>query len=182
MSTGEIVTILVALGALITAFIAWRRAPTEIRKGEAESRKLGEEADKLQVETLMSLIAMLSARATQLQTDLDGVRLRLDVADRRGDQLNQELLTVSTRLGATEICAAQAEGRLVEAERRVNESRSDIIKVGQELDRERKENHARINELALIVGKLLGQLRALGFEPELSLEDVAMLSELMKVR
>ena len=181
MPITEIVALIVSFGALLTAYVAWRRAPTEIRKSEAESRKIGEEADRLQVDTLMSLISLLSKRAAELQSDLDSVRVRLDISDKRGDKLNQELFEVGSRLGATEICAAQAEARLVDAERRVQESRTDIIRVGQELDNERKENRARINQLALIVGKLLGQLRALGSEPDLNVEDIAILDKLMKV-
>jgi len=181
MSTAELALVVAALsglGVVINALLGVRRAPTDIKKGEAETRKLTEEADRIQIDTSMTLVTVLQAQANQLRQELDVLRTRQDGADKREYELDRELFDVKARLVVAETRAANAESRLAESDRRAQESRLDIIKIGNELDRERKESRSWINKLAIIVGKLLSQLRSSGAEPDLNSDDLEILDKL----
>lgn len=176
MTFGEFGTLLIALAAIVTAILSWRRSPVDVQKLQAEIHKLNEEANHLEEETSSALLDSVRVEMARLTIERDKDRLALIAAiekqvsykvmyethiDNLAKRVNDLSLQISTQ-------ALQIE--------RQNE-RHDADEV------EHKEFEANINAYVLAVTGLQNQLA--GYERQvarLQAELVALKEELKKTQ
>jgi chromosome segregation ATPase len=101
--------------------------------------------------------------------------LRSELENER-DGLQRKIGELTARVTETENRLARAERRAGEAEKQANDFRHDVIRLGEEMQRERNESQTKINKLVLIVEALVEKLKALGADPEIDLEMLRRMS------
>ncbi len=153
-------------------------------KTQAEARKLDQDAEHTAVDTANDVMGMIKAayeeRVSALEIKLEAETARANANEQQVAGLKQSLTATSqaqnetlARLAGTEGRLAQSEARAADAEKRATEFRQDIIKVGTQIQEYRR----LINELGEILGGLIGQLKKLGVEPDVSPETLKRIAE-----
>lgn len=139
----------------------------ETRLIEAQAKTSEAQRDNLNVDTQNKIIVTLQSETSKLQQKLDKLEARLIVAE--------------TRAATSEVRAATAEGRSLDYERMFNTARSEIVTVGEKVTTERIENQGRINILALLVMRLIEQVKRLGGQPEITDDESGLLDKMVKI-
>jgi chromosome segregation ATPase len=111
----------------------------------------------------------------QERNTLAEMRYQLE-QERNGLKANVESLL--KRVTDTESRLARAEQRAGEAERQAGSFREDVIRLGEEMNRERIDSQNKINKLVLIVQQLADKLKALGADPDIDMEVLKRMSTL----
>ncbi len=191
MSITEIIALATAIGGLVAAYVAWRRWPFDADKTKAEARKLngetkdgsakvgaetrkiGEEADQLQFDTLKGLVIML-------QSDIANMRVRVEISDKARNEIEREMAGLSARLILAEAAVVRTAKENVEYLEKVTQIRGEFIAAGEQFTYIKNRDKAAFNALACIVIKLAAQLEDLGKSPELSKKECDVLDELIK--
>lgn len=105
-------------------------------------------------------------------------RERNDLADAKTllqqerDGLNQKIELLQGRITETENRLARAERCAGESERQAAEFRQDVVRLGEALEKERRENRANVTKLVIIIEKLVKQLKALNIDPDVDIETL----------
>ena len=166
------------LTALVTAWLQRGQTRAEVRKNDVESEHTA-------VDTASDVMGMIKAayeeRVSTLEIKLKAETARADANDtlvaelkKSRDEARAEQNVTLARLASTEARLAQSESRTTDAEKRVAESRQDIIKVGTQIQEYRR----LVNELGEIMGVLIGQIKKMGVEPDLSPDLLKRIAEI----
>lgn len=126
----------------------------------AQAEKVKAEEEGIRSETQNKLIKTLQDELCKQKAELKDIRDRLSLAEKR---------------------AEFAEGRILDYEKMSTTARSDIVRLGEELSRERKENQGKINKIALLVSRLIEQVKQLGGLPEITNDESALLDKLVVI-
>ncbi len=136
------------------------KTQAEARLVDAQTEAAEAQKDNLNADTQNKIIGALQAETCQLRLELVEIRARLLLAETR---------------------ASIAETRSLDYEKKFDTARGDIVKLGEELVRERRDSQNRINKIALLVSRLITQVRGLGGSPEISSDESDILDKLVIV-
>jgi len=139
----------------------------QVKVAEAQAKATEAQEDNLRADTQNKIIAALQSEACELR--------------KKQETLDARLIVAETRAATAEARAATAEGRALDYERLFTSARTDIVRFGEEIHDERRENQSRFNKLALLVSRLIEQVKSLGATPEISSEEVGILDKLVVV-
>lgn len=174
-----IVAVVAAIPGLILAIVALRKQPAETRSADAAADKAQHEASQSIAQGAKTLAESLCNEVAGLRTELETTKKRLAESDDRANTASRLVESLRQRLGEAEGRLAKAESGTVDAEKRALEVRTDLIKVGTMLDKDRREHQRQIDELVLVIQTLVDQVERLGGKPNIdraTLEKIANLS------
>jgi len=155
-----ILGLIAASTGILSLLQSRKKFRAEALLAEAQVGKIKAEEESIRSETQNKLIEMLQKELCKQKEELRIIRERLSLAEKR-----------------TEF----AEGRILDYEKMFTTARSDIVRLGEELSRERKENQDKINKIVLLVSRLIGQVRQLGGMPEITGDESALLDKLVVI-
>lgn len=147
ISAGDIVSMLMALAAIITALYSGRRANQEAQttakkiaadneKAKAEAEKAKAEADTAKAEAA-KLYQQISQNAVQsqglLQEQIDQLRTRLDEKDKTIVEQNHTIQDLLDKVKRMEDLLSSKDGRIEELEKQTAEQATEIEGLRQEI-------------------------------------------------
>lgn len=184
MTVEHFVSFLLAggLGGLIVAVAEALKKRADARR-EDRKQKVDETATlansaKTIAESAGKVVELQDGQADDLLAQINA--LRADLQTQR-TQAVQERAAFQERLTEAENRLARAERRAGESERQAHEFRQDVIRLGEQLDRERQERQAElkreraeyqanINKLVVIIEAMFEKMRAAGLDPGVDLD------------
>lgn len=139
----------------------------EMRLSEAQTMAAEAEKDNINADTQNKIIKALQDDTAALRKELEELRSRLSIAE--------------SRAATSEARAATAESRVLDYERLFATARGDIVRLGEEVAKERKDNQCKINKIALLVVRLIEQVKHLGGTPAITDVESGILDKLVKI-
>ena len=156
------------IGALVAAYTARRTQRREDLRQRSEANKARDEIETKFISEAANAVSTAAKTATTIANDqMIVIKGQLDSARA---EMQQRLAQAEARL-------ASAEGRVADSEARANRIRSELVILGQGIQRERKEYQDVIDKLVVIIRSLASRMREAGIDPNVDLDSLDKLTD-----
>jgi chromosome segregation ATPase len=180
LSEAVIIAAVAAIPGFLLAIVALRKQPAESRSADAAADRAQHDASQSIAMGAKSLAEALCTEVANLQIELEKTKSSLKNYVEQLDSSTRLVESLRQRLSEAEARIEKSEDKATTAGKRAVEFREELIKVGTMLDQSRREHQRQIDEVALVIQVLLGQIEKLGGQPEIdqdTLKRIAILGQ-----